>query len=164
MFVIIYSMKRKVLIVAVIVAGLAILAAGYYIIVIKKNSNQTDNNTISPVSSVCNDSIIANAAAAISSYDTEKLSAITTEVKKKTDYDRDVNCQYIVARYTIAAGQKKEAKESVARIKLLLSNGATYSGAFAASVVSESDLEMFAESIPDNQGSGLVMPTESTSE
>ena len=102
-------------IVAIVFVGLA--ATGY--IVWKSKSEQ--KNTADVVSSkpafVCDKKLIESANPIIRDNDLTGYEKLVGTIKAKAGYERDVNCQYIVARYSLAVADVATTEASIAAIR-----------------------------------------------
>lgn len=122
--------KPKLLIIAIIVV-VVLLGLGL-VWWINSRNNQPEVAAAIPdgTSKICSDQLIRDASSAIGASDMSKLDTVAVQVQAIERHQHDVNCNYIVARYFIMAGQYDKAGQYVENVSHQRNRGVAYSGIF----------------------------------
>ena len=153
-------MRKKLLLIAGIVIVLCVIGAGIYLGMMllahnnaSTDSSKSDQTKVTPVT-VCNDDVINTASNAIAGNNLSALSAVAMQVMAITDYKKDANCEYIMARYYLGSGQADKASDTIDQLQRVLSAGGEYSTIFNPPAVNVSDLRSALDTLRAQQKAG----------
>lgn len=101
---------------------------------------------------VCTDAIVEKANPIIANNDLTAYAKLVDSIKSKDGYERDVNCQYIVARYSLAISDVTQAKKSIDAIRTLQdTKGYGYNTNFEPQAMSPNELDTVLDGVKANQ-------------
>lgn len=92
----------------------------------KGNESPSENVAVS----VCgaDESLISTFNTALNDNDAKKMQEITGSITNRTDYDKDINCLYILTQSAIVQGSSVEARAALDAHNQLYDSGATEYG------------------------------------
>ncbi len=160
------QMSRKKIIltifVAILVIGGALLLMWFTMSAQQEDDSAMDNKQVSTsAKAVCDENLLERSAKAIRyPIDSEALAAIVTDIKKLEDYNRDVNCLYVVLQYNLVTSSPVQARESLNGIKGLYISTVGYSSSFGADTQSPAVLEQMVIALESRQEKFLKQDTQ----
>ena len=92
------------------------------------------------LSYVCKEDIIKKASPAIRDGDISVLREVAENIMTLPNYQGDVNCDYILARYYLITGRADQATDIVDTLEATMTAGGTYSTAFDPAALRAKDL------------------------
>ena len=92
-------------------------------------------------SSVCTKELIVESSALIRQYDITKLRAIEAQVRQLDNHKKDLNCNYILARYHVMINDQKNAQAYINTLSVQQADGAIYSRYFSPPAESPQQLQ-----------------------
>ncbi|HEX6416194.1 MAG TPA: hypothetical protein VFZ62_01600 [Candidatus Saccharimonadales bacterium] len=100
--------KNQWRIVIFLVAALVILTAGLVVLKEKTKQEKQSSTHAMTVASVCDESVLKNAAHALERGDAEEMARVSSDIKNHNEYSIDPNCLYVLVKNAILRGDAQE--------------------------------------------------------
>ena len=111
----------------IVVCGMFLLIVIISVIVVVQKNNISDSSTRRSISVICSDETIKKAVAYIEQMNAAELEAVVNDIKKNEGHVYDINCDYILARYYLMAGDVNNTSKYINEMKASVGAGAAYS-------------------------------------
>lgn len=149
-------MSKKYIVLIGACIGVLLLGASIWMLLSWKLSstpqpNKKSTPRIVVLSDVCKADTIQKASESISNYDIPGVRAVAETILTQPNYQGDVNCDYIVARYYLMTGQVQQARDAIDTLEATMTAGGTYSTVFDPPALRAGDLRPSLEILHEQQ-------------